>query len=87
MGDVFLHPATCTKLEARLVELEMMLAQLEAGGLHLLAQPAYRANTIANARRTGLSLQQIHRIGVENARWLFEGEAAEIRSRLTSLEG
>jgi predicted metal-dependent phosphotriesterase family hydrolase len=77
MGDVFLHPVTRIKLKARLVELEVMLAQLEAGGLHLLAQPAYRATTIANARRTGLSLQQIHRIGVENARRLFEGEAAD----------
>lgn len=82
MGDVFLHPATRTKLEARLVELEVMLAQLDTGALHLITQPAYRATTIANARRTRLSLQEMHQVAVDNARRLLEVEVAGVRRLL-----
>ncbi|NWK95033.1 hypothetical protein DM806_05000 [Sphingobium lactosutens] len=83
MADIVLHPAAREKLQARLAEVEAILAQIDGGLLHLLADPQYRASTAVNARREGVSVEEMHRRGSAGARQHFEAEAAGIRKTLS----
>lgn len=78
MAVIVLHPATRAQMEQRLATLEAQLVQLEGGLLHLLAQPAYRASTLVNARRDRVSVQEMHQRGVENAKRQLSAEAEEL---------
>ena len=82
MAHVILHPAVKAQMQARLAEIELLLALAERGLGHLLGQAAYRATTIANARREGVSLQEMHRRGVEGLRRNLEMEASDLRAKL-----
>lgn len=83
MADIVLHPATRAQMEQRLAALEAQLVQLDGGLLHLLADPAYRASTLVNARQDGISVQEMHRRGVENAKLQLNGEAEGLRTALS----
>ena len=84
MADIVLHPATRAQMEQRMATLEAQLLQLESGLLHLLADPAYRESTLVNARRDGVSVQEMHQRGVENARRRLSAEASELRAALST---
>lgn len=84
MADILLHPATRAQMEQRLATLEAQLVQLEGGLLHLLAQPAYRASTLANARRDRVSVKEMHQRGVKNAKRQLSAEASDLRAALFS---
>lgn len=84
MADIVLHPATRAQMEQRLATLEAQLVHLDGGMLHLLADPAYRASTLVNARRDRVSVQEMHRRGVENAKQQLSAEADGLRTALST---
>jgi hypothetical protein len=80
MANVVLHPATRAQMGARLAEINRQLELAREGCLHLLAQVGYRATTMANAKREGVSLQEMHNRGLANLICQLEVEGKEIRA-------
>ncbi|BAI95834.1 hypothetical protein Sj15T_01730 [Sphingobium sp. TA15] len=81
MAEIFLHPAARIRIEARLAEIDTLLAMLDGGLHHLLGNAEYRAATIANARSEGISLQEMHRRAVEDLRSKLMDKAEELRKQ------
>lgn len=84
MADIILHPSLM-KLEARLSEITALRDQAQTGLIHLLERPDYLASTIRNARRSAVSIDEMHRRGVANLLSILDAEEADIRRVLDGM--
>ena len=78
VADIILHPSLM-KLEGRLSEITAVRDQAQTGLTHLLERPDYLASTIRNARRSAVSIDEMHRRGVANLLSILDAEEADIR--------
>ena len=79
IGNVFVHPAARARLERRLAEIDAQLAMTRGGALQLLRQPDYLAKTRSNAARERITVQEMHRRGIENMRDKLVSEMKDIQ--------